>query len=430
MRIQSFYTRLSLLTASMLIGISASVAQSYYDDDIYYDASKAKTETKKVVDKAKANEAKFRQQQASQYYYDGAAYVPWNNVGDYQSADTYSVDGTSMRDVDEYNRRTPAAQPAEKCDSITLEQFEEMSNTRNLARFHDSETARSAYGENVDDLGLYGSEANAYSYQQPATVNINVYGGYDGYPYYGYPYYSYINSPWYTSPWYWNSWSYYDPWWGWGWGGPSWSWGWGPSIAWGPSWGWGPSWSWGPSWGWGGPVWGGGGVAVRPNHTSSGAYAPNRTHASSGSYRGSSVRGGAAGGSHGSIGNSLGRRPSTATGVNGAGASSVARPGYREPIGTPNVSGTSVSGSQRGRAGYNSRQSGVVNQSTQQRPIYNNSRPSNSYNQNSNSYNYNSNSSRGRTGSFGSSSGGYSGGGYSGGGASRGNSSGGGHRGR
>lgn len=414
MRIQSFLSRISVLSVSLVMGVSAVSSQSYYDDDIYYDASKAPKKTEKI-DKARRDsksavraDASRQSQQASQYYYDGAAYVPWNNVGDYQSADSYSVDGTSTRDVDEYNRRYTGSQASSsQCDSISLEQFEEMSNTKNLARFHDSSAAREAYADDVDESAAYSNDAYTYSAQPQTTLNINVVGGYPYYPYYGY-----------SSPWYWNSWGYYDPWWGWS--GPSWSWGWGPSFAWGPSWGWGPSWSWGPSWG----------VSSRPHYTSPGAYAPNRTHASSGTYRGNSYRNGAGAGSPSTIGNSLGRRPSGSQGSNRNGVTQSARPGYREPISRPNTSGTvngASSGAQRGRAGYESRQSGINNNNSSTR--YN----SNTYRNNSNSNNsnsWNSNSSRGRSGSFGGSSSGSSRGGFSGGGVSRGSSGGGGHRGR
>lgn len=413
MAIQSLVSRISrfsALSVSLLIGASALMAQGYYDDDIYYDASKAKKETKKAA-KAKNNESRYETQPASQYYYDGAAYVPWNNVGDYQAADSYSADGSSTRDVDEYNRRTSSA-ASQQVDSISLQQFEEMSNTHNLARFHGSKVAQDAYVENT---GGYDD-----GYQQPVSnVTINLVGSY--------PYYNSWNSPWY-----WNSWGYYDPFWGWGWSGPSWSWGWGPSWAWGPSWGWGPSWSWGPPWGWG-PSWGCGpawGVPSRPHYTSSGAFAPNRPRTSSGSYRNNSYRNGAYGSNRGSIANSRGRRPSANGAVNSSnmnGAASSTRPGYRQPIGRPNTSGTvgngSSSGAQRGRGGYINRQSGVNQNTNTQR--YN----SNSSNRSNNHYNSNSyNSSRGRSGSIGGSSSGSRGGGFSGGGSSRG--SGGGHRGR
>ena len=192
-----------ILAAAGILSVAApAMAQDYYDDDIYYDASKAKKETKKPQ-KAKNNESRYSAEPASQYYYDGASYVPWNNVGEYQSADSYNVAGTSTRDVDEYNRRTQSA-ASEQVDSITLQQFEEMSNTRNLARFHGSQTAKDAYVENTGD---YADGYDTYGYQQPTSnVTINLVGGY--------PYYNSWNSPWY-----WNSWGYYDPFWGWGWTG-------------------------------------------------------------------------------------------------------------------------------------------------------------------------------------------------------------------
>ena len=48
MRIQSFLTRISMLSVALLTGVSVVSAQSYYDDDIYYDASKAPKKTEKM----------------------------------------------------------------------------------------------------------------------------------------------------------------------------------------------------------------------------------------------------------------------------------------------------------------------------------------------------------------------------------------------
>lgn len=84
MAVKFLFFRLSALSISLLVGASALMAQDYYDDDIYYDASKAKKETKRPQ-KAKNNESRYSAEPASQYYYDGASYVPWNNVGEYQS---------------------------------------------------------------------------------------------------------------------------------------------------------------------------------------------------------------------------------------------------------------------------------------------------------------------------------------------------------
>ena len=146
MRTRAITARLSALAAAAIVAVASASAQGYYDDDIYYDATKAAPKTRK---------AKKQQQPQTQYYYDGASYVPWTNAGDFQSADSYTVSGTSTRDVDEYNRRTPGRQATAKADaapdSITLQQFEEMSNTRRLARFHDSQVAQDAYTDDYTD---------------------------------------------------------------------------------------------------------------------------------------------------------------------------------------------------------------------------------------------------------------------------------------
>ncbi len=422
MKIISIFSRAAVLGLLMSVGVSLASAQGYYDDDIYYDASKAKKEQR--FEKAKKQSQKASQQ--ASYYYDGAQYVPWDNVGDYHAADTYQVTGTSTRDVDEYNRHSPAQQK-ETTDSITLQQFEaiSMSNTRNLARFHGSEEAQAAYAESPGaDTYVHDAASSGGYYTSPQSttvVNLNLVGGY-GYPYYG-------------SSWYWNRWGYgsywgYDPYWGPSWSyyyGPSWSWGWGWSR---PGWGWcGPSWSWGcggPHPGWHHPGW----YPVRPNYTSAGAYAPNTTNRGSGTYRGGTAgRYGNVSGNRPSASGSLGTRPSYGGGtVNRGTSAGTSRPGYRVPTNNPN--GTGSSGVTRGRTPNSSYGTSNGN-STRQRSNSYNSNVNSNPNSNRNSYNYNGNSynsSRGRFGSSGSfGSGGSRSGGYSGGGASRG---GGGHRGR
>ncbi len=210
-----------LIAAIGLMALPAFVAaQSYYDDDIYYDPSKApkKAKTVKVANKRVV-------------------------VADYPSADTYQVYTNNTRDVDEYNRHG-AFLVSDSIPADSLDNLDMFANTRRIERFHNGDIVA---GSNDADL-------QAYYYSEPATVNIYV-----------------QNDPWYSPYWrwswafgspsyYWN-WSlgYYDPWWGPGWG-PSWAWGWGPAWSWGPSWtwGWGPGWGWGPAWspGWvGGPAW-------------------------------------------------------------------------------------------------------------------------------------------------------------------------------
>lgn len=205
MNFKRFFTFISCV----VILAGAIQAQSYYDDDIYYDASKAPKQTPKPKPASNGNAV----------------------VANYPSADSYAgvVNGTRTISVDDYNRRGIFANDSLSADSTATD----FSYTRRIEQFYNPEVV-SATGD--EDL------ANIY-YMEPDQVNIYVntpsmYWGYDYfYPYtaWSYPYYWY-NNPWrWHSSWYWGSW--YDPYWAWG---PSWSWGWGPAWGWTyPSWGWG-----------------------------------------------------------------------------------------------------------------------------------------------------------------------------------------------
>ena len=165
MNINSLFPRLAVVSALVMAGAVVASGQSYYDDDIYYDASKA---PKKEAKQSKQTKSSNRTGNSStQLYYDGAQYVPWNNVGEYQSADQYQASGTSTRDVDEYNRRYAGVSESRsnEPDSITLQQFEAMSNTRKLARFQNSDVASQAYAQSeYDDAGYYADGyANGYA---------------------------------------------------------------------------------------------------------------------------------------------------------------------------------------------------------------------------------------------------------------------------
>ena len=451
MKFKSCLPKLATLSVAAMLTGSVAFAQGYYDDDIYYDASKAKKEVKNTTKKKSSAAPREVYQTApangqATYYYDGSEYVPWDNVGVYQAADTYQVNGTSTRDVDEYNRHTSAQSVSSaRVDSITLGQFEAMSNTRNLARFQNSDVAKVAYAEttgsdyndsyNYDYYTGDGSTTNYYGSSKPTTtLNINVIGGY--------PYYN---------SWYWNRWGW-DPYWGyawgpswsypywsysWGWGGPSWSWGWGgPSWSWGwgwhrPGWGYYPGWGPGPDWG---HHWG-----YRPHYSSPGAYAPNSTSGRRTGYSGRNTTGGTTyrygngvNRNYGNSGNGS-YRPS--------GTVSTSRPGYQPPTSNPNQQ--NLNGTRgRGRTGssYNSGNSGSYRQqSTGNNSSYRHQSSGNSGSYRSpssgNSYNSGSSSSpsRGRSssGSFstGGSRGGYSSGSFGGGGG-RSSGGGGGHRGR
>ncbi len=344
--------------AIILPAIGMVSAQSYYDDDIYYDASKAKKQQPaKVVDN------NYRQSQ----------------VADYPAADTYSysVNGTRSISVDDYNRRGIFAADTVSADS-TASDFQ---YTRRIEKYYNPEVVTA---QNDPEL------ANIY-YMEPDQVNIyvNTPSGYWGYDYlspyamwnlsFGYPYY---NNYWrWSSPWYWNTW--YDPYW-------SWSWGWG--AGWAPKWGpgWGPSWS----WGWG-PGWGYGWSRPRsPRHpggwSGSGAHRPGNVPSSGvrpgfgtgNRHQGSTMRPGTTNGNY-RPGNNSGVRPGNNTGVRPGNNGGTYRPGNNSGSGRPSNNN-----------GYN--------------------RPSN----NNNNYNRPSNTNGGRTPSY--NSGGGSRGGFGGGGRSSG----------
>lgn len=246
----------AFITAILLAGCAglASAQNSYYDDDIYYDASKDKTAKAKNEAHKKAKEEQRQreleeQRLAEQQYYEQlyrayyGNYDPTLGGHDFESADTYTVTAGSSRNVDEYNR---AGKYARRDTSAVAQQASDdnFAYTRRIEKYHNGDII-----SDVNDPAVV-----EYYYSQQPDINIYVtapswgyYSPWDWYYGYGYPY----------------RWSYWDWYWGPSW---SWSWGWGPSWSW--SWGWGPSWSW--SWGWGpswGPSWG---IASRP-----GSYTPN-----------------------------------------------------------------------------------------------------------------------------------------------------------
>ncbi len=233
MRINSIILTLLLVTAT------TASAQSRYDDDIYYNASKdTKTKQenaayKKAQAERKAREAeqqRLAEQEAFNRLYQAyyGNYEPERGGEPYEAAgDQTIVSGGSDRDVDEYNRRGKYA-PDNRQISDTTVTPEDFQYTRRIERFHNSDVI--AENNDQDLVNYY------YSSQQP---EINVY---------------YINNdPYSWNNWGWAGWSpyysYYSPYWGWN------NWGWNSYWSW--NWGWGTSWNW--SWGypgWGYPTWG------------------------------------------------------------------------------------------------------------------------------------------------------------------------------
>lgn len=184
--------RIIVASALFIGGLGLISAQSYYDDDIYYNPDKeAKKKSELVVVKTQAE-----------------------TVSDYPAADTYTVYNTgSVRDVDEYNRRT-IVEP----DSTANPHIESFEYTRRIERFYDPQV--------VSSLGDPELVEYYYSSAQP-EVNII------------------IGSTSFYNPWVWD-WGWHSPYsysyWGWS------SWYWNSPYSW-----WRPSWYY--SWYYPGPAW-------------------------------------------------------------------------------------------------------------------------------------------------------------------------------
>ncbi|MDE6199153.1 MAG: hypothetical protein K2G06_04855 [Muribaculaceae bacterium] len=322
----------SLSIALLLAGMvsTTAVAQSYYDDDIYYDASKDVRKKKDVVKSQTTGNTEYRNSgTSSPYQYltatDGTVYVVDEQgnaypvrAQDIPGSDLYTVYTDNTRDVDEYNRRY------QNVDSISVDSLyrDTFANTRMIERFNNPNIVSESNDRQLIDY---------YAATQPAQINIYV----DTPAYYGWN----ILNPYYYRPYsYWNSWGWgWDPWYRPGWYDPYYSW----------SWGWGPSWSWGPGWH---P----GYVPVRPHRPiSPGAHRPaypgsNVAHSPNGGYRGNATS--RPGGSQGGYRGSAGSRPSVGN-VNSLGTTRPA---------TNYNKGTRPSGSRYNGAG-GTRNSGVSN---------------------------------------------------------------------
>ncbi len=389
--------RLLLIGGVFALLSAGAAAQGFYDDDIYFDASKARKEKAVKATKTKP---------AAKVYSVPATVV------------TGAVDAEagSSRNVDEYNRRG-SYKPVKEQSTDLGDNF---TYTRRIEQFSNPDIVASS---NDDDLKYYYNYANdelagSTGYASPATINIYVENPYADFwsPYY------------YPSAWSW-AWrpAYYNPWWAYNyWNyGPSFSFGW--NSVWGPSW----SWNWGPSWGWG-PGWdyGWGWHPPYPPHhhhpVNPGPSRPSgwvRPGASGPNHRPSADRGGTVGR------RPAGTRPSVTTGNRGN--SSNATAGRRPTTTRPSTSTYNPSNATRpgntnvstGRTGFNrgGTQRSTVNTSGRTSSGTRSSYNSNSYNSSSSgrsSYNsgrssYNSGRSSGSSYNSGRSGGGYNGGGRS-----------------
>lgn len=393
-----------LLLAGM--ASTTAIAQSYYDDDIYYDASKdTKKEAKANKKVSGANKEAEYQQAGSQYRYitttDGTVYVVDDAGNAYPTvaqnipgSDLYTVYTDNTRDVDEYNRRYQIADTV-SVDSLYRE--DTFANTRNIERFSNPDIVSQSNDEALIEY---------YAATQPAQINIYM----DTPAYYGWGYASPYYSPYrYWSSWAWDPW-YYGP----GWYDPYYSW----------SWGWGPAWGWGWSWGCGHDYWHHH-HDYYPGHghyqpISPGAHRPSypgSSWASNGGYRGNSTvrNGGASGGYRGSAGSNRGSASNVGSVANNSGTRTGGYRGSR-PSTVGNVSSlgsTRPATNYRGNSGSSGTRNSGVSGSNRS-----GGRSGSTYNSNSNSSRSNSSTYR-SSGSSGGSRSGYNGGGRSGGGGSR-----------
>jgi hypothetical protein len=371
-----------LFVAATLTATSVQAfAQDYYEDDIYYNPSKKKTEQQTTRTKVASKASSTTQRYTYPTYNVGTV------VADYAAADTYDLPvGRTDISVDDYNRNGQFL-VADSVAADSLSDNDSFAYTRRIERFYNSDVVASSND----------NELKEYYYSDDPVTSLNVY----------------VIDPtwgWYGSPWSWRYWSpwhyaYYDPW---GW-------------SWGFSWGWDPLFSW--SWGWGGPAWypghihgfgggfGGGHFADAGHNWRSSSVGASQTHRAAG-LAGSSMRGRASAGysPNGTSrpGNAYrGRYASSVNGSNSTGRNSSFSPS----TGSSRNSSTS-------RSRVNSYNSNNSNSSSSSR--------NNSYNSNSSSNSYRS-SGAGRTHSSGSFGGG---GGFGGGSRGGGNAGGGGGRGR
>lgn len=192
--------RNSIFLIACLLPSFYTVGQSYYDDDIYYDASKAKEEKIQLVP---ASETRV------ETIYTEDVEEP-----------TYQVYNNSPRDVDEYNRRGGIYAQKDTVSAPESEETDVFAYTEKIERFDNPEIIRNSDDDRLKEL-YYAGDVNIYI-GTPSTTYV----AFDFFsPWYS-PWYNTWYSPWHYSSWYYSPWSYswgyypygwYDPFWGHGW---------------------------------------------------------------------------------------------------------------------------------------------------------------------------------------------------------------------
>ena len=179
------YRHIAGLLVAITVACSA-YAQSYYDDDIYYNADKAK---KEKAEKAKSDAQKKSKTSADSY------------VTPLPGSDSYTVYTDNTRDVDEYNRRYSNSIAADTTKANGNYESEDFACTKQIERFYNDQIVSGSGDENLIE---YYSDSQLRN--EPLTYNITVVNATDFWA----PYYWSIYRPygWYPS---WGF-SYYDPW--------------------------------------------------------------------------------------------------------------------------------------------------------------------------------------------------------------------------
>ncbi len=176
-----------LYTLVSLVIVPIAMADNYFDDDIYYDASKDKSKTQKVEVVTKSTTTAISQ--------------PVSSID-------YSSYSGSMRDVDEYNRQGIYSDIYS--DTVSYDSVLNIGGytyTNRIERFYNPEIVSSSGNQELID---------SYSNNQ-SVVNIYVDSFWDPYPgwawNYSYPRYSW-NYTFYAGVWnpYWPNYYWYNPW--------------------------------------------------------------------------------------------------------------------------------------------------------------------------------------------------------------------------
>lgn len=183
--IMNAYRHIAGLLVAITVACSA-YAQSYYDDDIYYNADKAK---KEKAEKAKSDAQKRSKTGADSY------------VTPLPGSDSYTVYTDNTRDVDEYNRRYSNSIAADTTKANGNYESEDFACTKQIERFYNDQIVSGSGDENLIE---YYSDSQLRN--EPLTYNITVVNATDFWA----PYYWSVYRPygWYPS---WGF-SYYDPW--------------------------------------------------------------------------------------------------------------------------------------------------------------------------------------------------------------------------